>query len=64
MNQKAGTTRMLTHFTFTPGWDGWLDKVDEAIGKYKIASWKGYSVGDNTHKELDGHPWHRRRRKS
>ena len=49
---------MLAHFTFTPGWDGWLDKVDEAIEKYKPDSWKGYTVGDNTHKELDGHPWH------
>ncbi len=28
VNQKAGTRRMLAHFTFTPGWDGWLDKVD------------------------------------
>lgn len=31
VNEKAGTRRMLAHFTFTPGWDGWLDKVDEAI---------------------------------
>ncbi len=64
VNQKAGTRRMLAHFTFTPGWDGWLDKVDEAIEKYKPDSWKGYSVGDNTHKELDGHPVARRRRKA
>jgi predicted TIM-barrel fold metal-dependent hydrolase len=48
---------MLAHFTITPGWDGWLEQVDEAIEKYKPDSWKGYSVGDNTHKELDGHPW-------
>ena len=58
INEKAGTRRMLAHFTITPGWDGWLDKVDEAIEKYKPDSWKGYTVGDNTHKELDGHPWH------
>ncbi len=31
VNKKAGTQRMLAHFTFTPGWDGWLDKVDEAV---------------------------------
>ena len=58
VNEKAGTRRMLAHFTITPGWDGWLDKVDEAIERYKPDSWKGYTVGDNTHKELDGHPWH------
>src|SRR6185437_8204706 len=28
------------------------------IEKYKPDSWKGYTVGDNTHKEKDGHPWH------
>ncbi len=57
VNAKAGTRRMLAHFTITPGWDGWLDKVDEGIEKYKPDSWKGYTVGDNTHKELNGHPW-------
>ena len=57
VNAKAGTRRMLAHFTITPGWDGWLEQVDEAIEKSKPNSWKGYSVGDNTHKELDGHPW-------
>jgi predicted TIM-barrel fold metal-dependent hydrolase len=58
VNEKAGTRRMLAHFTFTPGQDGWLDKVDEAVEKYKPDSWKGYTVGDNTHKELAAHPWH------
>ena len=45
VNEKAGTRRMLAHFTITPGWDGWLDKVEEAIEKYKPDSWKGYTVG-------------------
>jgi len=58
VNEKAGTRRMLAHFTFTPGQPGWLDKVDEAIERYKPDSWKGYTVGDNTHKELAGYPWH------
>ncbi len=58
VNKEAGSRRMLAHFTFTPGWPGWLDQVDEAIEKYKPDSWKGYSVGDNTHKELAKHPWH------
>jgi predicted TIM-barrel fold metal-dependent hydrolase len=58
VNDKAGTRRMMAHFTFTPGWDGWLDQVDEAIERYKPDSWKGYTVGDNTHKDLAKHPWH------
>src|SRR5580704_10518321 len=58
VNEKAGTKRMMAHFTFTPGQDGWLDKVDEAVEKYKPDSWKGYTVGDNTHKELAHWPWH------
>ena len=58
VNKEAGSRRMLAHFTFTPGWPGWLDQIDEAIERFRPDSWKGYSVGDNTHKELDGHPWH------
>jgi predicted TIM-barrel fold metal-dependent hydrolase len=58
VNDKAGTRRMLAHFTFTPGFPGWLDQVDEAVERFKPDSWKGYSVGDNTHKELARHPWH------
>ena len=26
VNKKAGSRRMLAHFTFTPGWPGWLDQ--------------------------------------
>jgi len=58
VNKEAGSRRMLAHFTFTPGWPGWLDQVDEAIEKYKPDSWKGYTVGDNTHKEAAHYPWH------
>lgn len=58
VNKEAGSRRMLAHFTFTPGWPGWLDKVDEAIERFRPDSWKGYTVGDNTHKELASHPWH------
>jgi len=57
VNKEAGTRRMMAHFTITPGWPGWLDKVDEAIEVYKPDSWKGYTVGDNTHKELANHPY-------
>ncbi len=58
VNKEAGTRRMLAHFTFTPGWPGWLDKVDEAVERFKPDSWKGYTVGDNTHKDKANHPWH------
>ena len=58
VNKEAGSRRMLAHFTFTPGWPGWLDQIDEAIERFKPDSWKGYTVGDNTHKELAAYPWH------
>ena len=58
VNKQAGTRRMLAHFTITPGQPGWLDKVDAAIERYRPDSWKGYTVGDNTHKELAAYPWH------
>ena len=58
VNQEAGSRRMLGHFTITPGWPGWLDKIDEAVERFKPDSWKGYTVGDNTHKELAQHPYH------
>jgi predicted TIM-barrel fold metal-dependent hydrolase len=58
VNKQAGSRRMLAHFTFTPGWPGWLDQADEAIERFKPDSWKGYTVGDNTHKDKANHPWH------
>ncbi|MBV9966239.1 MAG: amidohydrolase family protein, partial [Alphaproteobacteria bacterium] len=58
VNEKAGTRRMMAHFTITPGQPGWLEKVDQAIEVYKPDAWKGYTVGDNTHKELAAYPWH------
>jgi predicted TIM-barrel fold metal-dependent hydrolase len=57
VNREAGSRRMLAHFTITPGQPGWLDKVDEAVERFKPDSWKGYTVGDNTHKELAAHPF-------
>src|SRR5437016_265263 len=58
VNEEAGSRRMMAHFTITPGWPGWLDLVDKAIEVYKPDSWKGYTVGDNTHKELANYPYH------
>lgn len=57
VNREAGSRRMLAHFTITPGWPGWLDQIDEAIERFKPDSWKGYTIGDNTHKELATHPY-------
>jgi predicted TIM-barrel fold metal-dependent hydrolase len=57
VNKAAGTRRMLAHFTITPGWDGWLEAIDRAVELYKPDSWKGYTIGDNTHKDLARHPW-------
>jgi len=58
VNKEAGSKRMLAHFIITPGWPGWLDQIDKAIEVYKPDSWKGYTVGDNTHKEHANHPYH------
>jgi predicted TIM-barrel fold metal-dependent hydrolase len=58
VNKEAGSRRMLAHFIITPGWPGWLEQIDQAIEVYKPDSWKGYTVGDNTHKESANHPYH------
>ncbi|MGH7046386.1 MAG: amidohydrolase family protein [Stellaceae bacterium] len=58
VNDFFEARRMMAHFTITPGQPGWLDEVDQAIEVYKPDSWKGYTVGDNTHKELAHWPWH------
>jgi hypothetical protein len=58
VNKAAGSRRMLAHYTITPGQDGWLDGIDRAIVEFKPDSWKGYTIGDNTHKDMSRHPWH------
>ena len=57
VNDWAGSRRLLTHAIFAPGYPGWMDEVDRALAEDKPDSWKGYTVGDNTHKELSKHPW-------
>jgi predicted TIM-barrel fold metal-dependent hydrolase len=57
VNKEAGTKRMFSHAIMTPGWPGWLDKVDEEMEKLKPDSWKGYTIGDNTNKNLSKHPY-------
>ena len=57
VNAAAGSRRLLSHAIFTPGYDGWMDEVDKCIATLKPDSWKGYTVGDNTNKDLARHPW-------
>ena len=57
VNREAGTRRMFAHAIFTPGWPGWLDKVDEENETLRPDSWKGYTIGDNTNKHLSKHPF-------
>jgi uncharacterized protein len=57
VNRFAGSERMLPHFIFVPGQPGWLEAIDRAIELLKPAGWKGYTIGDNTHKEITRYPW-------
>lgn len=56
VNDQAGALRMMSHAIMTPEAPGWLDALDAALA-LQPDSVKGYTVGDNTHKELARHPW-------
>jgi predicted TIM-barrel fold metal-dependent hydrolase len=56
VNKEAGSRRLFAHCIFTPGRPGWLDELDAGLA-LKPESCKGYTVGDNTHKELSKYPW-------
>lgn len=56
VNGAAGSRRMLAHAIFTPGYDGWLEHLEASLAR-KPDSIKGYTVGDNTNKDLARHPW-------
>lgn len=56
VNDAAGSKRLFTHAIFTPGSPGWLEALDAAL-ELRPDSVKGYTVGDNTHKDLARHPW-------
>ena len=58
VNKLTGSKRMFSHAIFMPGMPGWMDAVDKAIAELKPDSFKGYTVGDNTNKQLAKHPWH------
>jgi predicted TIM-barrel fold metal-dependent hydrolase len=57
VNGLAGSKRMFSHAIFTPGYPGWMEQLDHALADLKPDSMKGYTIGDNTHKELSRHPW-------
>jgi uncharacterized protein len=56
INEEAGARRLFCHAIFTPGQPGWLDKLDAGLA-LKPESCKGYTIGDNTHKEISHYPW-------
>ena len=56
VNDQSGTRRMLSHAIFAPGQLGWVEEVDRAIAEDKPDSFKGYTIGDNTHKDM-AKPW-------
>jgi uncharacterized protein len=57
VNGLAHSKRMFSHAIFTPGYDGWMEQIDHAISDLKPDSMKGYTIGDNTNKDLSRHPW-------
>ncbi|MBW2426752.1 MAG: amidohydrolase family protein [Deltaproteobacteria bacterium] len=57
VNGVARSRRMLIHSAFTPGIDGWMDDVDEALERFRPDSWKGYTIGDPLAPANAKHPW-------
>jgi uncharacterized protein len=56
VNKRFGSRRLFAHAIFTPGQPGWLENLDAAL-ELKPESMKGYTIGDNTHKETSRYPW-------
>ncbi len=59
VNSHAETVnhkRLMSHIIFTPGQPGWLEKLAAGL-ELKPDSCKGYTVGDNTHKDISRYPW-------
>src|SRR5262249_26938462 len=57
VNARLGGRRLLSHAIFTPGQPGWMEALDRALVDLKPDSMKGYTIGDNTNKDLSRHPW-------
>jgi hypothetical protein len=56
INDEAGSRRLFAHCIFTPGQPNWLENLDAGL-ELKPESCKGYTIGDNTHKEISHYPW-------
>lgn len=56
VNAEAGSVRMMSHAIMMPGAPGWLDDLEAAL-ELRPDSVKGYTVGDNTHKDTARYPW-------
>jgi predicted TIM-barrel fold metal-dependent hydrolase len=56
VNARFGSKRLYAHAIFTPGQPGWLEAIDAALQR-KPDAMKGYTIGDNTHKEISHFPW-------
>jgi uncharacterized protein len=56
VNNEAGSLRMMSHAIIRPGAPGWIEELDAAL-ELRPDSVKGYTVGDNTHKETSRYPW-------
>jgi predicted TIM-barrel fold metal-dependent hydrolase len=54
---SGGTKRCFGHFTWLPGQPGWLDKLEAGIETYKPETIKGYTIGDNNHRDTSRWPW-------
>ncbi len=46
VNRVAAGKRMLGHAVVTPGQDGWMEEVDQALEERRPDSWKLYTIGD------------------
>ena len=52
---------MMSHVIFTPGQPGWLEALDRGL-TLKPDSVKGYTIGDNTHKDTSRYESSRRQK--
>jgi predicted TIM-barrel fold metal-dependent hydrolase len=57
VNKEAGSRRMFAHAIFTPGQPNWLENLEKDLAQDKPDSIKGYTIGDNTHKNISRYPW-------
>jgi uncharacterized protein len=57
VNKEAGSKRLYTHAIFAPGQPGWLENLEKSLTQEKPDSIKGYTIGDNTHKDKSRYPW-------